>query len=140
MSWIIRFVHGTRVLDIGAGSGLVRWPRPSRRRPCPGGGHKRIFLRRIALNAAANAQHIRPVTQEDIIEARAIGRLILVASFYERPLRERLLAWAAAGRAGMLGDPGRNYFPKIHVEKLATYRSNHTHLEDRRIRETGVIG
>jgi predicted nicotinamide N-methyase len=62
---------------------------------------------------------------------------------YERPLAERLLAWlqdcAAVGAAVLLGDPGRSYFPKSGVEKLATYHVKTTReLEDREIRETSV--
>jgi predicted nicotinamide N-methyase len=62
---------------------------------------------------------------------------------YERPLAERLLAWlgdcARAGANVLLGDPGRSYFPKSGVEKLATYNVQTTRdLEDREIRETSV--
>ena len=39
----------------------------------------------------------------------------------------------------LLGDPGRTYFPKQGVEKLAAYSVQTTRdLEDREIRETGV--
>jgi predicted nicotinamide N-methyase len=67
--------------------------------------------------------------------------VILVGDlFYERPLAERLLAWLAPLKAvALLGDPGRNYFPKSNVEKLASYSVATTRdLEDREIRETGV--
>ena len=62
---------------------------------------------------------------------------------YERPLAERLLGWlrtrAGTGALVLLGDPGRSYFPKDGVEKLATYRVRTTReLEDREIRETSV--
>jgi predicted nicotinamide N-methyase len=58
-------------------------------------------------------------------------------------LAERLTAWlrarAAAGVVVLLGDPGRSYFPKSGVEKLATYSVQTTReLEDREIRETSV--
>jgi len=62
---------------------------------------------------------------------------------YERPLADRLLAWlrqcVQAGATVLLGDPGRSYFPKRGVERLAVYRVRTTReLEDREIRETGV--
>jgi predicted nicotinamide N-methyase len=62
---------------------------------------------------------------------------------YERPLAERLLAWlgdcVGAGATVLLGDPGRSYFPKSGVTKLATWHVQTTRdLEDREIRETGV--
>jgi predicted nicotinamide N-methyase len=62
---------------------------------------------------------------------------------YERPLAERLLAWLTASASKkarvLLGDPGRSYFPKSGVEKLATWNVQTTReLEDREIRETSV--
>jgi len=39
----------------------------------------------------------------------------------------------------LLGDPGRSYFPKSGVTKLATFHVQTTRdLEDREIRETSV--
>jgi len=61
--------------------------------------------------------------------------------FYERPLVDTLLAWLRprADTIVLMGDPGRNYFPKSGVEKLATYNVQTTRdLEDREIRETSV--
>jgi predicted nicotinamide N-methyase len=51
-----------------------------------------------------------------------------------------LLTWLGPlGVPALLGDPGRNYFPKTRVEKLASYNVQTTRdLEDREIRETGV--
>ena len=55
---------------------------------------------------------------------------------------EALLRWcdlAANDALVLLGDPGRSYFPKSGIEKLATYRVETTReLEDREIRETSV--
>ena len=67
--------------------------------------------------------------------------LILVGDMcYERPLAERLMAWLKKSRAAiLLGDPGRSYFPKTGLTRLATYSVPTTReLEDREIRETGV--
>jgi predicted nicotinamide N-methyase len=135
-------VRGKRVLDIGAGSGLVGLAAGK-----AGAAHvlaadiDAFSCAAIALNAAANAQHI-VVTQEDIIGSQGGDwDVILVGDlFYERPLAERLLTWLMPLDAtALLGDPGRNYFPKDHVDKLATYSVQTTRdLEDREIRETGV--
>jgi predicted nicotinamide N-methyase len=81
------------------------------------------------------------VTQEDLIGTAGAWDVILVGDlFYERPLAERLQAWLKPMSAvALLGDPGRNYFPKTNVEKLASYSVQTTRdLEDREIRETGV--
>ncbi|HWM60914.1 MAG TPA: hypothetical protein VNN98_02130, partial [Rhizomicrobium sp.] len=86
------------------------------------------------------AQHIA-MTQEDVIGSLGDWEIILVGDlFYERPLAERLLTWLLPLEIpALLGDPGRNYFPKTQVEKLATYSVQTTRdLEDREIRETGV--
>jgi predicted nicotinamide N-methyase len=136
-----QIVRGKQVLDIGAGSGLVGLAAVK-----AGAAHvlaadiDGFACAAIRLNAQANDCALA-VTDEDKIGARGSWDVILVGDlFYERPLAERLLAWLKSlGIPALLGDPGRNYFPKSGIEKLASY-SVHTmrDLEDREIRETGV--
>ena len=134
-------LRGKRVLDIGSGSGLVGIAAAK-------AGAAHIFAAdidahacaAIKLNAAANGCDIT-VTQDDLIGLPGDWDVILVGDlFYERPLAERLLAWLTPlAVPALLGDPGRNYFPKSGVEKLAAYSVQTTRdLEDREIRETGV--
>jgi predicted nicotinamide N-methyase len=134
-------VKGKRVLDIGAGSGLVAVAAAK-------AGAAEVLAADIdafscaavRLNAAANDCAVT-VTQDDLIGAAIGWDVILVGDlFYERPLAERLLAWLGPlDVPALLGDPGRNYFPKDRVEKLAAYSVQTTRdLEDREIRETGV--
>jgi len=134
-------VRGKRVLDIGAGSGLVGIAAAR-----SGAAHVLAAdidghaIAAIRLNAAANGHDIA-VTQDDVIGRPGDWDIILVGDlFYERPLAERLLAWLdPMDMPALLGDPGRNYFPKQGVEKLAAYSVQTTRdLEDREIRETGV--
>ena len=134
-------VCGKRVLDIGSGSGLVGIAAAK-----SGAAHVLAAdidahaTAAIKLNAAANAIDIA-VTQDDLIGLPGDWDIVLVGDlFYERPLAERLLAWLAPMTIpALLGDPGRNYFPKQGVKKLAAYSVQTTRdLEDREIRETGV--
>ncbi|HKB96512.1 MAG TPA: methyltransferase [Rhizomicrobium sp.] len=134
-------VHGKRVLDIGAGSGLVGLAAARAGAASVLAADIDAFAcAAIRLNAAANGCDIA-VTQEDMIGAPGAWDVILVGDlFYERPLAERLLAWLKLlDTPALLGDPGRSYFPKAGVEKLASYHVQTTRdLEDREIRETGV--
>jgi len=134
-------VQGKRVLDIGAGSGLVGLA------ACKAGAAHVLAAdidafscAAMQLNARAN-DCVLAVTQDDLIGTLGAWDVILVGDlFYERPLAERLLAWLEPlGKPALLGDPGRNYFPKQGVRKLASYSVQTTRdLEDREIRETGV--
>jgi predicted nicotinamide N-methyase len=134
-------VDGKRVLDIGAGSGLVGLAAARAGAACVLAADIDAFAcAAIALNARANGCDIT-VTQDDLIGAALAWDVILVGDlFYERPLADRLLQWLGPlDVPALLGDPGRNYFPKTRVEKLASYSVQTTRdLEDREIRETGV--
>jgi len=137
-------VRGKKALDFGSGSGLVAIAAAK-----AGAVHvlaadiDKFAAAAIALNAKANDARI-DITQEDVIGRDGDWETILLGDMcYERPLAERLLVWlserARAGALVLLGDPGRTYFPKSGVEKLATYRVQTTReLEDREIRETSV--
>lgn len=134
-------VRGKRVLDIGAGSGVVGLAAMKAGAASVLAADIDAFAcAAIRMNAQANTCTIA-VTEEDKIGTAGPWDVILVGDlFYERPLAERLLAWLTPlGIPALLGDPGRNYFPKNGVEKLANYKVQTTRdLEDREIRETGV--
>ncbi len=137
-------VRGRSVLDFGSGSGLVAIAAAK-------AGATQVLAAdidafaaaAIALNAEANDACVA-VTTDDVIGRDGAWQTILVGDMcYERPLAERLLAWLQDRKRGgalvLLGDPGRTYFPKSGVEKLATYNVQTTRdLEDREIRETSV--
>jgi len=137
-------VRGRTVLDFGSGSGLVAIAAAK-----AGASHvlaadiDKFAAAAIALNASANDAVVE-ITTDDVIGRLGKWQTILVGDMcYERPLSERLTAWlrarVSAGALVLLGDPGRTYFPKSGVEKLATYRVQTTReLEDREIRETSV--
>jgi predicted nicotinamide N-methyase len=134
-------VTGKRVLDFGAGSGLVALAAAK-----AGAAHviaadiDPFAVAAILRNARANDLAVQAVA-EDVIGSTESFDLILVGDMcYERPLAERLMAWLNNARADvLLGDPGRSYFPKVGLTQLANYSVPTTReLEDREIRETGV--
>src|ERR1043166_5853801 len=129
------------VLDFGSGSGLVAIA------AVKAGAHKVVAadidafaIAAIKLNAAANGVALT-TTSEDLIGREGTWDAVLLGDMcYERPLAERLLEWlrargvgwrcvggrrappAGGGQGVHGGSPGRSYFPKSGVEKLATYR------------------
>jgi len=137
-------VTGRDVLDVGSGSGLVAIAaRKAGARSVLAADIDRYAAAAIALNAEINDVAITATT-DDVIGTRGGWHTILCGDMcYEKPLAERLLVWlrdeAAAGKRVLFGDPGRSYFPKSGLEKLATYRVKTTReLEDAEIRETSV--
>jgi predicted nicotinamide N-methyase len=139
-----QIVAGKSVLDFGSGSGLVAIAAMKAGARAARASDVDIFAAAaIALNARANDVEIEADTR-DLIGSAFDGDTILVGDMcYERPLADRLLDWLhdqrERGRAVLLGDPGRSYFPKAGIEKLASYSVQTTReLEDREIRETGV--
>jgi predicted nicotinamide N-methyase len=134
-------VTGKRVLDFGAGSGLVALAAAM-----AGAQHviaadiDPFAVAAISRNAKANALTVEAVDR-DMIGSRERLDLILVGDMcYERPLAERLMAWLKETQADILmGDPGRTYFPKTGLTHLASYNVPTTReLEDRELRETGI--
>ena len=133
------------VLDFGSGSGLVAIAAAK-------AGAARVLANDIdpfafaavRLNAQANGVALDNSSMDLIGSAVAVDVILLGDMCYERPLAERLLAWLTQRLSGgtrvLLGDPGRSYFPKAGIRKLATYRVQTTReLEDREIRETSVF-
>jgi len=137
-------IVGGAVLDFGSGSGLVAIAAAmAGATSILAADIDHFATAAIELNAQANGFEI-DTTNDDLIDGYCGWDTILVGDMcYERPLAERLLAWlracAAQGTTVLLGDPGRSYFPKSGLEKLAGYQVQVTRdLEDREIRDTGV--
>ena len=133
-----------RVLDFGAGSGLVgiaaaragaRLVRAAEIDP--------VACAAIGLNAKLNNVQIE-VVQEDMIDRDPAADVILVGDMcYEKPLAERLMAWlrplAGRGIEVLMGDPGRTYRPTHGLAEVARYTvPTSLELEDRETRE-GIV-
>jgi predicted nicotinamide N-methyase len=141
-----RVVAGRRVIDFASGSGIVGIAALK-------AGAARVLCAdidayceaAISLNAAANG--VAPeFTDADLLEAPppAWAEVILAGDIcYEKPLAERVMAWLTAAREQgatvLIGDPGRSYFPKTGLTKLAEYQVPTTReLEDFEIKKTAV--
>ena len=133
-----------RVLDFGAGSGLVgiaaakvgaRLVRAAEIDP--------VACAAIGLNAKLNGVEIE-IVEEDVIDRDPAVDIILVGDMcYEKPLAERLIAWlrplAGRGIEVLLGDPGRTYRPTHGLAEVARYAvPTSLELEDRETRE-GIV-
>ncbi|MDB5429774.1 MAG: ribosomal protein methyltransferase [Caulobacter sp.] len=139
-------VAGKRVIDFASGSGLVAIAAMKAGAAGVLAADIDAFCGpAIALNAAANGVAVT-YTATDLLDAPAPAdaEVILAGDIcYEKPLAGRVLAWLQAARnAGadvLIGDPGRTYFPRQGLEKLAQYQVETTReLEDMEVKKTAV--
>jgi predicted nicotinamide N-methyase len=141
-----QLVAGQGVVDFAAGSGIVAIAAAK-------AGAARVLAADIdpfcaaavALNAQANGVAVE-FTADDLLDAPppAWAGVILAGDIcYEKPLAERVMAWLGAARAAgatvLIGDPGRSYFPRVGLTKLAEYQVPTTReLEDMEVKKTAV--
>lgn len=143
-------VKGKIVLDFGSGSGLtaIAAAKAGAAAVCAA-EIDALALAAIEMNAQANGVFIEPLSR-DLIGERGRWNTVLCGDMcYERPLADRLVPWlknlAADGMRVLMGDPGRDYFPRenggLGLERLTTYTVPTTmDLENRERRETSVYG
>jgi predicted nicotinamide N-methyase len=139
-------VAGKAVVDFASGSGIVALAAAK-------AGAARVLAADIdpfcgaavALNAEANGVAVE-FTDTDLLDAPppTWAQVILAGDIcYEKPLAERVMAWLGAARATgadvLIGDPGRSYFPRQGLAKLAEYQVPTTReLEDMEVKKTAV--
>lgn len=138
-------VAGKRVIDFASGSGLVALAAAK-----AGAAHvlaadiDPFCGAALALNAEVNGVEV-DFTDADLLDAPAPGADVILAGdiCYEKPLAARVMAWLGAARERgarvLIGDPGRSYFPREGLEKLAEYQVATTReLEDMEVKKTAV--
>jgi predicted nicotinamide N-methyase len=139
-------VAGKRVVDFASGSGIVAIAAMRAGAASALAADIDVFCEAaISLNAAANGVAL-DFTDVNLLDAPppTDAQVILAGDIcYENPLATRVLAWLAAARdAGatvLIGDPGRTYFPKDGLTKLAEYQVQTTReLEDFEVKKTSV--
>uniref|UniRef100_B0T5E2 Ribosomal L11 methyltransferase n=1 Tax=Caulobacter sp. (strain K31) TaxID=366602 RepID=B0T5E2_CAUSK len=138
-------VAGKRVIDFASGSGLVAIAATRAGASSVLAADIDVFCEAaIGLNAAANGVELG-FTEINLLDAPPPAADVLLAGdiCYERPMAEAVMAWLAQGRAAgasvLIGDPGRTYFPKAGLVKLAEYQVTTTReLEDMAVKRTCV--
>lgn len=138
-------VAGKRVIDFASGSGIVGIAAMR-----AGAGHVTaadidpFCGAALAVNAAANGVRV-DFTDQDLLDAPPPDADLILAGdiCYEKPLATRVMDWLAAahvrGTRVLIGDPGRSYFPRVGLERLAEYEVQTTReLEDREVKKTAV--
>ncbi|HEY3814993.1 MAG TPA: 50S ribosomal protein L11 methyltransferase [Caulobacteraceae bacterium] len=138
-------VAGKRVLDFATGSGLVAIAAAK-------AGAASVLANDIddfcaaavAVNAEANGVAI-DFTGANLLDADPPTADLICAGdvCYEKPMAERVLAWLTTARDRgarvLIGDPGRSYFPREGLTRLADYQVATTReLEDYEVKRTGV--
>ncbi|NEX92116.1 methyltransferase [Caulobacter sp. 17J65-9] len=138
-------VAGKRVLDFATGSGMVAIAALKAGAVSALGADIDDFCAAaVRVNAAANGVEMT-FTAENLLDRPAPDVDLICAGdvCYEKPMTERVLAWLheahARGTQVLIGDPGRSYFPKDGLTKLAEYQVPTTReLEDQEVKRTGV--
>ena len=138
-------VAGRRVVDFAAGSGIVAIAAAMAGAASVLAADIDPFCAAaVALNAAANGAAVAFTDANLLDAAPPAADLILAGDIcYEQPLAGQVMAWLAAARAAgtrvLIGDPGRSYFPKSGLARLAEYRVATTReLEDSEVKRTAV--
>jgi predicted nicotinamide N-methyase len=139
-------VAGRRVIDFATGSGIVAIAAMRAGAASVLAADIDVFCEAaVAINAEANAVTVG-FTGEDLLTAPppAWAEVILAGDIcYEKPMTDRVMAWLttakAAGATVLIGDPGRSYFPRHGLVKLAEYQVATTReLEDSEVKKTAV--
>ncbi|MDD9924304.1 MAG: 50S ribosomal protein L11 methyltransferase, partial [Rhodospirillaceae bacterium] len=137
-------VAGKRVLDFGAGSGLVAIAAAK-------AGAAEIIAADIdpvaaeamSLNGALNGVDFS-ITTEDLIDTDGGWDPMLIGDVcYDKEIADRLLPWlrglAAVGRTVLIGDPGRFILRDMGLETIAAYHAETTGImEDSDLRNARV--
>lgn len=138
-------VAGKRVLDLGAGGGLVAIAAMKAGAASATAADVDAFAAIASdLNAAANSVALA-IASDDLLDSAAEGVDVLLVGdlFYEAALTQRVLSFMEQAKAHgvpvLVGDPRRSYFPNERFEMLAQYEVPVTReLEDSELKQAAV--
>lgn len=138
-------VAGKRVFDFATGSGLVAIAAAKAGAAEVTANDVDPFCEAaVRANALANGVEIAFDGDDRLSEPPPACDVLCAGDVcYEKPMAERVLAWLRAahdnGTRVLLGDPGRSYFPREGLARLAEYRVETTReLEDQEVKRTVV--
>lgn len=138
-------VRGRKVLDFGAGSGMVSIAAAlAGAFDVIGNDIDPVAGEAMRLNADLNDVHLDILTEDVIGRTDPDFEIVLVGDvFYDKQIADLVLPWLrelqALGRTVLIGDPGRFYLPSLGLERIARYASETTGLmEDTDLRNAGV--
>lgn len=120
-----RPLDGVRVLDFACGGAVAGIAAARRGAVVEANDIDPLALEVSWLNAELNGVTLQ-LTGDDLIGADTGWPLVLVGDvFYEAPLVARLVPWldhlVVRGAEVLVGDPGRQFFPKHRVQLVAQY-------------------
>jgi predicted nicotinamide N-methyase len=138
-------VAGKRVIDFATGSGIVAIAAMKAGAASVLAADIDVFCEAaVGVNAEANGVVVA-FTEVNLLEAPPPKADVLLAGdiCYEKPMAEAVMDWLRQGRANgasvLIGDPGRTYFRKDDLVKLAEYQVETTReLEDFAVKRTCV--
>jgi len=138
-------VAGKRVIDFATGSGIVAIAAMKAGAASVLAADIDVFCEAaVSLNAEANGVAVG-FTDKNLLDAPPPPADVLLAGdiCYEKPMAEAVMDWLRQGRAAgagvLIGDPGRTYFRKDDLMKLAEYQVETTReLEDFAVKRTSV--
>jgi predicted nicotinamide N-methyase len=138
-------VRGRKVLDFGAGSGMVAIAAAlAGAFDVIAADIDPVAAEAMRLNAEMNDVHLDILTEDVIGSTDPNFEVVLIGDvFYDKGLADLVLPWLreleALGRTVLIGDPGRFYLPSMGMERVARYASETTGLmEDTDLRNAGV--
>ncbi len=140
-----QIVMSKRVIDFASGSGIVGIAAMQ-----AGASHvlaadiDSFCGAALSLNARANGVEVA-YTDANLLDAEDVDAEVILAGdiCYEKPMTDQVMAWLTTARdrgaTVLIGDPGRSYFPKSGLTKLAEYQVTTTReIEDMAVKKTCV--
>jgi predicted nicotinamide N-methyase len=137
-------VKGKHVLDFASGSGLVAIAALKAGAAEVTAADIDPFCETaVRLNMRANGVSATFSSADHVGEYRGWDVILAGDVFYEKPFADRLIPWfcdlARQGADILVGDPGRAYLPKEHMQALAVCQVPVTRaLEDAEVKRTTV--